>query len=295
MIRRAEAGDHGAVQAFLAQHRASSMFLLSNLAAHGIAGSDHPYATEFYLEPGQGPLRAVFGRTRSGMLLCQVPGQAPLPDVPFAAFAEALRGSTVIGASGEAEQIDRLLAALTAVGTLTCRINHLEPLFSLVLADLPALSLDGLALRAPLPADAALLTMWFERHLRETGFATSQQSARSEASARTAAAVEGGPVRLLCDGQTPVAMAALNARTDDAVQVGGVFVPPDRRNRGLGRRVVAALLRQAARQDGATQAFLFSNNDAASAAYRSIGFQRVGMYRIALFEPFVVAAGGTPR
>ena len=66
------------------------------------------------------------------------------------------------------------------------------------------------------------------------------------------AAIAGFPMRLLLEAGAPVAMAGINARVGDVVQVGGVFVPEGARNRGLGRRVTAALLREEARGRGAS-------------------------------------------
>jgi predicted GNAT family acetyltransferase len=51
----------------------------------------------------------------------------------------------------------------------------------------------------------------------------------------------------------------------------------------LARKVTRALLAEA-RASGAREAILFSNNDAASRAYRSIGFEQVGQYRIAFLH-----------
>ena len=109
------------------------------------------------------------------------------------------------------------------------------------------------------------------------------ERALEEARARAAAAARPGMERLLIVEGAPVACASINASAADMVQVGGVFVPTARRNRGHGRRVTAARLAEA-RDAGARVAILFSNNDAASRAYESIGFERVGAYRVAVLK-----------
>ena len=55
------------------------------------------------------------------------------------------------------------------------------------------------------------------------------------------------------------------------------------RGKRLGREVTRALLAEA-RDNGARQAVLFANNDAAARAYQAIGFRQVGWYRIAFLK-----------
>ena len=92
------------------------------------------------------------------------------------------------------------------------------------------------------------------------------------------------------EGGAPVAKTGFNAVLPDMVQVGAVYTPPDLRGRGYARRAVALHLAQA-RDLGVQRAILFSANAAASRAYEAIGFQRVGAYRVALFDhPLEVGA-----
>ena len=87
----------------------------------------------------------------------------------------------------------------------------------------------------------------------------------------------------MLEDDAPVAMAAINASVRDQVQVGGVFVPRENRNCGLGRKVTTAVL-QKARTEGANTAILFANNPPAARAYEAMGFQQIGWYRIALLQ-----------
>ncbi len=256
------------------------MFLRGNLAAHGTAGAGHPHATTFHLWRIGGDIHGVLGVTQSGMVLCQCPDGKALTGL-----APALEGATLTGFSGDADQTGRLIDGLGLTGA-DFRLNHVEPLFRLDLADLKD---RGDTVRCPTPEEAALLRGWFADYMRDTGLgAGDPASGVAEATARAEAAVtSGSTVRLLGEAGQPVAMAALNATAGDVVQVGGVFVPPDHRGTGLGRRVTAALLAEA-RDKGARIAVLFANNAAASRAYQAIGFGQVGWYRIAfLAEPVV--------
>jgi ribosomal protein S18 acetylase RimI-like enzyme len=277
MIRIAVRGDEEALEAFLAGHPASSMFLRSNLAAHGLGASEHRHATGYHLYPASGPIKAVLGLTRSGMVLCQTGGL----DQAVPVFAQALAGQIVTGFSGEAGQIGALMAALRLDPARDFRMDHVEPLFRLDLAEVPE---GDDAVRPARTDEVDLLTGWFTAYMQDTGLGAGDPAAGiAEARDRALAAVQGSSVWLLEEKGQPVAMAALNAQAGDMVQVGGVYVPPPRRNQGLGRRVTRALLAETARK-GARAAVLFANNDAAARAYRGIGFRQIGQYRIAFLH-----------
>jgi predicted GNAT family acetyltransferase len=87
---------------------------------------------------------------------------------------------------------------------------------------------------------------------------------------------------LLLD-KTPVALSAFNARLADMVQVGPVWTPPEYRNKGYARLLLAYTLHQE-KLNGTKQAILFTDNPAAMKAYLAIGFKKIGNYRIALLE-----------
>ncbi|MBL9047630.1 MAG: GNAT family N-acetyltransferase [Tabrizicola sp.] len=278
MIRRAGPGDEARLEVFLSCYPASSMFLRGNLAAHGLEDGESLHATSYHLWPAEGPIRAVLGLTRGGMVLCQF-GAAPEAMSPLLV---ALRGQQVTGFSGDDAQTKALIAALGFTAS-DFRMNEAEPLFHLDLAQLQG---GGDMIRPPNPGDLPLLADWLRTYLIETGLGLDSPGGTVEE--RAERAISAGQLRFLLREGQPVAMAAVNARAGTSVQVGGVFVPPAARNRGLGRAVTRALLAET-RAKGTTEAVLFSNNEAASQAYRSIGFTEVGSYRIAfLHTPRVV-------
>jgi uncharacterized protein len=82
-----------------------------------------------------------------------------------------------------------------------------------------------------------------------------------------------------------VATSAFNATLPDMVQVGGVYTPPEFRNRGYARSVVAGSLLEAA-QRGAARAVLFTGTDMAAAqrAYTALGFTRIGEYGLLILK-----------
>jgi predicted GNAT family acetyltransferase len=87
---------------------------------------------------------------------------------------------------------------------------------------------------------------------------------------------------LLLDG-TPVSFSAFNARLTDMLQVGPIWTPPEYRNKGFARLLLAYTLYQE-KLKGTKQAILFTDNPAAIKAYLAIGFKKIGEYRLALLE-----------
>ncbi|MBS0125128.1 GNAT family N-acetyltransferase [Thetidibacter halocola] len=273
MIRKANAGDIGAIAEFLDRHVESSMFLLGNLEAHGMDNVSHPNGTAFFLrETGDG-ITGVFGCTNGGMLICQLPG---LNTTEAQTYAHLLQGYTLRGMTGDAVQAGLILDALR-IPPEAWALNRVEPLYRLALpADLPEAET-----RAATPADQPLLTDWFRAYLLETGTA-GPDTADAMAEARAGAAIGSADLRLLIENGAPVAMAGINARAGTAVQLGAVFVPEDLRGQGRGGRATAGLLGDAA--GDATVAILFAASPAAASVYERLGFERVGDYRVALLR-----------
>jgi predicted GNAT family acetyltransferase len=80
-----------------------------------------------------------------------------------------------------------------------------------------------------------------------------------------------------------VSLSSFNTSPPDSVQLGGIYTPPELRNRGFARAaVVGALL--VARDRGASRAVLFAENPSAIRCYEGVGFRRVGEYGLVLLK-----------
>jgi hypothetical protein len=97
-------------------------------------------------------------------------------------------------------------------------------------------------------------------------------------------------------GGEPVAYAAYNAPVPSFVQIGGVWTPPPRRSQGLARAAGAGAL-LAARERGVPRSVLFTEEDnhPAKAAYRALGYQRVGDYGMVISAAARSLTGAGPR
>ena len=273
MIREAAAQDQSLIAAFLGQHITTSMFLMSNLEQHGIGQSDHPHATRYFMSFDGAQLQGVFGCTRSGYLMCQHPG---LTQGETRVYLRALGGQSVQGITGINAQVDHFVSALSHHGGAWQK-DSVEPLFSLPLAKLP---LPSVRICSPTPNHRDMLIAWYRAHLAETGLPNHIERCAEMAER----AIADDRTRLLIGPEhQPIGMTSLNACAGSAVQVGGVHVLPAHRGQGHAGRMVAAHLLEL-RQKGADTAILFAASDSAAKAYRRIGFQQIGHYRIAMLR-----------
>ncbi len=272
MLREAIPDDAQRIDAFLARYADSSMYLRGNLAAHGVGFGENDHSTRFFLW-GDEAVEGVFGITKSGYVMAQMPG---MPVAAAQAFAAAIRGRDTLGMTGAADQVPVVLHALGIAGS-DYQLQHEEPLYRLDLSDLPEAPVSTRPMAAD---DLEPLEGWYASYLQDTGQADAAAAAKL-APGRARSDLKTGRVKLLEQDGVPVAMAALNAVVGTHVQVGGVFVPQELRGRGFAQRITVGLL-QAARRDGAETAVLFANNPVAARTYDAIGFQQVGWYGIAL-------------
>jgi len=82
-----------------------------------------------------------------------------------------------------------------------------------------------------------------------------------------------------------VAKAATNARAFSLDQMGGVFVAPPYRRRGIGSAVVSALISILESEGRGTVLFVKKGNEAAKGLYDELGFETLDDYRADYFMP----------
>ena len=282
----AEPPDLPAIEAFLAAHSDSSMFLRANLAAHGLDDSRARLGMQVVLSRDGGQITGVFGVTNTGFALVQAPRAS---GADWAGFARWLAPRPFAGITGEAGQIAAALAALALPPGDFAALTD-EPLYRLDLSRLRVATLAPGTLRRPRERDRALLTRWFTDY-EMTTLGTPRHRATEMGEDRADMAIDGDRLRLLDQDGTVVAMGGFNARLPGIVQVGSVYTPPEYRNRHAARTVVARHLQEVERE-GVAQAVLFASGPAACRCYEALGFEQVGRYALALLrEPRAGADG----
>ena len=268
--------DVGQLDAFLATHACSSMYLRSALRRGGDLA-------QFAIMREGGAIVAAAMQAASGMIVLQAPAGA-------GALTTTILRSTGRRLAGFLGPISQVQAARHDMGldaVLFEKDTH-EDLFALALGQLRApvaLSENELTCRIAVATDFALLVEWraaFRRQaLNEGAGAQLDKTSRAD----IAALLPAGSLFVL-ESDRPLACCSFNARLPDMVQVGNVWTPPASRGNGYGRAVVAGAL-AIARDAGVASAVLSTGraNLPALAAYRAIGFKLAGDYATATLSP----------
>lgn len=270
---RATREDRAAIEAFLTKHIATSMFPLSNLRLHGMAGG-HGRAMQFWVRWKAGEIVDLLPVSEEGFVFPQCPTR------PWGQVKTVLTGTTVKGMLGDARQIAQLrnVLGLPAQGGL----DDEEPLYELPLADLRMPDRTGFTLRPLDHAPRDLAIEWRCAYLKEV-MPMPGEDFDVKAAQDIDSYIAADSHRVLFEGDTPVAMTGFNATLPEAVQIGAVYTPPKDRARGLARRAVALHLAQAVAR-GVRHAILFAASPQACKAYEAIGFVRTGDYTVLVYE-----------
>jgi len=274
-------GDEPRLEAFLRPRLETSMFLLGNMRAAGLRDTGQAYGGTYAALLEGGSIVGVVAHYWNGNLVFQSSGCENI------LWRVAVRASRrpVGGLIGPGDQVAVAKKALGITGS-DVQMDQKERLFFLNLEDMVVpemLSSGRVRGRRSEPGDLDLLTAW--------GTAYSVEALGAQEGPELWAENRNSAVRFQREGRTwvlelegaPVASSSFNTAIKEAVQVGGVWTPPEMRGRGYGRCVVAASLLDA-RREGVEQAILFTGegNLAAQKAYRALGFRHIGDYRILL-------------
>jgi RimJ/RimL family protein N-acetyltransferase len=259
------------------------MFPLTNLRTHGLGNggfaSDHRHATRFWFLDDD----SMVALTQEGMVMALLDPACDLADLP-----DTLAGMAVTGAVGPAQSVRPALRAL-GLQDQPARLDEDEPGFALDLSDLQVPDLPRATLAPAAAAPLDLLIQWRAGSMVETQ-GMPPDEAPAMAAEHVKAWLDADSHRILFHGGHPVAMTGFNAMLPEIVQVGGVYTPPDQRNRGYARTAVALHLAEV-RGLGCKRAVLFAATPAAVRAYLALGFQPAADFALVLFHnPITLAA-----
>ncbi len=282
-IRILQSGDEAALEAFLLPQIDSSMFLIGNMRRSGLVDKGEPYTGTYAAAFAQGTMVAVVAHYWNNNLVLQAPIHV---DALWRAAIQASQ-RPIAGLIGPVAQV-RAARHTLAIDASQLQQDETDKLYSLPLQDLvvPAsLSSGEVRGRRMAPGDLELISEW--RVGYEVEAMGEQYSAALRESCREGAKslLAEGRTWVLEAGGVPVACSSFNAAIEEAVQIGGVWTPPELRRRGYGRAVVAASLLDAWRE-GVQKAILFTaeSNIAAQRAYEALGFGHIGGYCLALLR-----------
>lgn len=269
------------LERFLAQRVESSLLIRSNARSAGLEDHGRIYEGTYAAFLEKNEVSGVAAHYWNGMAFLQAPERAG----DLVRAAKAASGRELAGLAGPWDQVQEVLNDL-GISHASLAKNGRETLFSLMLDNLmiPGPLRSGIAVcRHPLDEELPTLVNWRMAYCREC------------LNAKPGNVLERGTHQIIdqlqknrnhwvleTEGEI-VATSAFNAVLPDMVQVGGVYTPPEFRNKGYARSVVAGSLVEAT-GGGVRQAILFTGIDMAAArsAYTALGFTKIGEYGLVI-------------
>ena len=288
-IRQLTADDLVALKSFLEARRASSMFLLSNLAASGIVEGDQPFEGTYVADFDGEQIIGVAAHYWNGNLMPQTDANAAV----LARAALAASGRALKGLVGPQAQCDAVNAAFN-LDESKFQLLERERLYRVTRDALVVPKAGAQVRRAQASDRGALIDFYREYHIEAlndppaAALADAMRDVDRRAASGTQWVLDQRSAADNSDGL--VSACVFNATVAPTVQIGGVYTPPHLRGRGLARACVAGALATAF-SEGFAEAILFTGerNVAAWKAYEAIGFRTIGDYCIALLrEPFTL-------
>jgi predicted GNAT family acetyltransferase len=291
-IRCLQPGDEAALEAFLLPRIETSMFLVGNMRAAGLRDQGQRYGGTYAAAFEGGRIVGVVTHYWNGNLIFQAP--AHLNSLWRKAVSASRRG--IRGLIGPSVQVGPAKAALELTESVV-QMDETENLYCLRLDDLQVpepLRFGKLQGRRAERRDLAYLTKWRVAFSVEALGEEDTPALAERVRTNTRRAIAERNTWVLEAAGSPVACSSFNTAIREAVQVGGVYTPPELRRRGYGRAVVAASLLDA-RAEGVGTAILFTgvNNLPARRAYTALGFQHVGDYRLVLLRSALEVSSDT--
>ena len=280
-IQILQPGDEARLESFLQPHLDSSLFLLSNLCQVGLVDRGERFCGTYWAALAGGRIEGVIAHYWQGNLVLQAPAGLSR----LLAAIEAAEARPILGLLGLAEQVGRA-RELLGWNDGEVQMDEEEGLYALQLDDLAVpgdLSSGRVSGRRLERRDIELATRWRVDYCLEALGAEDTPILREQCRGDIESSFDRGDTWMLERDGEAVSSTSFNARTDEMVQVGGVWTPPELRGRGYGRAAVAVSLLDA-RDESARRAILFTGDDNVPAikAYAALGFRRIGDYRIVL-------------
>ncbi len=288
-IRPLQSGEEAFLESFLLPRLETSMFLLGNMRASGLSYNGERYTGTYVAAFEQNTttdceeIVGVVAHYWNQALILQAPAHLDM----LWRKALAVSGRPLGGLIGSHTQVSAVKAALS-VDKTNLQLDQVEKLYSLDLDALivpEALRSGQVRARRPIAQDLDTLTHWYRDYALEALGNEASPALKKKARADAEYSLQGQDTWILETQGHPIAMTSFNTRIKEAVQVGGVWTPPDLRSRGYARCAVAASLLEA-HAEGVKKAILFTGKDnvPAQKAYTALGFQHIGDYYLLMFS-----------
>lgn len=281
-IRLLKSQDTHVLEEYLAPHKAECMFICSNLKATGIEYGGEDFEGEYfgYFDIND-QLQGVIVHYWNGNVMMHSEDHDVLEKLILHLKKNISR--PVAGILGPNIQVEYVIKYF-GISDHNFSINRNENLYEINLGALNELSMpSNMRVVSAKDIPKNILTLWMKNYNIEALGALDDEALEKKVQEQWNLRLRKNDAWVLLSGSTPVALSAFNSRLSDMVQVGPVWTPPEYRNKGFARLLLAYTLHQE-KLKGTKQAILFTDNPAAIKVYLSIGFKKIGNYRLALLE-----------
>jgi GNAT superfamily N-acetyltransferase len=281
-VRLLDAKDKKRLEDFLAPHKSQSMFICSNLRAAGVEYKNEMFHGEYFGSfcSLSGNLNGVIVHYWNGNIMMFASNLSTLSHLVLILKQNIKR--SIIGILGPDNQAKLVIKELGLVNE-DYEVNSKEGLYELHLEKLDQLHLPpGFKIIDASRASKDTLIKWIENYEIEALCAERNIELVKRVENKVDRLMKSDCLVLIKDG-IAVSLSAFNARIEGMVQIGPVWTPPEYRNQGFSRLLVASSL-LTEKNNGTKAAILFANNPAAVRSYESIGFKIIGDYRLAILK-----------
>ena len=281
-IRLLKSQDTQVLEEYLAPHKAECMFICSNLKAAGIEYSGSDFEGEYFgCFNTNDQFQGVIVHYWNGNIIMNARDHDVLENLISHLKKNISRPiGGILGPNIQAEHVINKLG----LSGLSFGINSNEGLYQINLEALNDLSMpSNMQVVSAQDVTKNILIEWMKSYDIEALGALDDENLEKQVQEHWNLRLQKNDSWVLLLDGIPIALSAFNARLSDTVQIGPVWTPPEYRNKGFARLLLAYTLHQE-KLKGTKQAILFTNNPAAIKAYLSIGFRKIGNYRLALLE-----------
>ncbi|QMT59174.1 GNAT family N-acetyltransferase [Legionella sp. PC997] len=274
--------DESELESFLSRYPETSMFLRSNLRNSGIEyKSNIPYHGEYFSYCNSlGEIQGVVAHYWNGNIMMQCPDLTALKELFH--YFKSHCSRPICGILGDEIQA-KIVIDLLEINSSSFALNATDGLYQLLVSEMRVPN-SVYQLKKAKHCAPDIVKRWLtDYHVEALGADLSNLSDVESINNSIKEASNRDDLWILEDDGLPLSLCGFNASLPDIVQIGPVWTPVEYRNHGYARAVVALCLLEA-QKNGVKQAILFTNNLAAERAYFSIGFKKIGEYRLAILR-----------
>lgn len=269
------------LKTFLSSNKSECMFICSNLETAGIEYNGELFQGEYWgaFNNDTFEIEGILVHYWNGNIMMFAPESETLRDLTM--HFKSRKSRPIAGVVGPDSQANIVIEEL-GISNESYNLNSTEGLYELDLKSLKGTLPSNFSITHAKTASKSLLTMWMRSYEIEALGTPDNFDLDAKAQEKAQSLMEGNCWILLQDN-IPVSLSGFNAKIDDMVQIGPVWTPPEHRNQGYARLLVHQTL-LAAKEERINKAILFTLSPAAVKAYESIGFKKIGNYRLALLK-----------